>query len=72
MTKPLKSMAASDDVFLIVVDSIDEALLYDANDSGKTILAVLRTLFRELPSWIRIVATSRPSEYINELKRKEV
>jgi hypothetical protein len=49
-----------DGYVLFVLDSIDEATLYDPSDNyNNTVIPMLREICKNLPSWIRIIATSR-------------
>lgn len=51
---------ACDTARLIIVDSLDEAVLQE----GETILEVLARQANDLPSWLRIITTTRPEDSV--------
>ena len=55
---PLKSMAPPAEPRLLIVDSLDEAML----QQGETILDVIVKGAPQLPAWLRLIATTRPEE----------
>jgi len=58
--EPVRNLAAPDHACLIVVDSLDEALV----QNGETVLDVLVDQVKDLPAWLRIIATSRPEQSV--------
>ena len=59
---PLKAMTAPAAPRLLIVDSLDEALI----QNGETILDVIVACAPELPVWLRLLATTRPEEPVLE------
>jgi tetratricopeptide (TPR) repeat protein len=55
-----RAMSPPNRARLIVVDSLDEAL----EQAGETVLDVLVQQAADLPTWLRLVATTRPEEAI--------
>jgi hypothetical protein len=49
---------------IIIVDSLDEALLYEGADKKENILHIVRTYASRLPAWLYFVCTTRPQDAI--------
>ena len=56
LTAPLTSMAPPDSPALLLIDSLDEAFTYGPAENLVTLLSGLSNL----PSWVRLVLTTRP------------
>jgi tetratricopeptide (TPR) repeat protein len=55
-----RALPVPDHPYLIIVDSLDEAL----SQEGETVLDVIIQQASDLPAWLRILATTRPEEPI--------
>jgi hypothetical protein len=60
LTAPLSKMPAPAHPVIILLDSLDEAFTYNANENLVTLLASLDNL----PDWVRIFVTTRPEKRV--------
>ncbi|HKG61314.1 MAG TPA: TIR domain-containing protein [Pyrinomonadaceae bacterium] len=63
VVEPAHKLAPPENPLIVVLDSLDEAIRQD----GETVLDVVVNQTNDLPTWLRIVATTRPDE--NVLRR---
>jgi hypothetical protein len=66
IVEPARKVTPPSRPLLAVVDSLDEALAQE----GETLLDVLVNQAEDLPSWLRIVTTSRPEERVLQKIRR--
>ena len=60
VVEPAQKLTPPENPLIVVVDSLDEAI----RKEGETLLDVLVNQANDLPSWLRIVATTRPDEQV--------
>lgn len=60
VVEPAQNLTPPNSPLIVVVDSLDEAIRV----AGETLLDVLVNQADDLPSWLRIVATTRPDEQV--------
>ena len=60
VVEPAQKLATPENPLIVVLDSLDEAI----RKEGETLLDVLVNQAGDLPSWLRIVATTRPDEQV--------
>jgi len=58
--EPLSQLPEPSEPRMIIIDSLDEAFL----QKGESIIDILEKQIRSLPSWMRLVATTRPDHHI--------
>jgi len=66
LVEPARSLPKEQETRIVVVDSLDEA----AAEEGETVVDLLIGQARDLPPWLRIVATTRPEEPIRRRLRE--
>ncbi|MBN1571332.1 MAG: TIR domain-containing protein [Acidobacteria bacterium] len=58
--EPARSLPDPKRFYLVVIDSLDEAI----SQPGETIVDVLASQVRDLPPWLRVITTTRPEQPI--------
>jgi hypothetical protein len=66
---PLETLPAPDGVRYLLIDALDEALLFEDGAGQVSIVDVLATRLQRLPAWLRVVATSRRDRAVLERLR---
>lgn len=59
--RPFADIAPPDDIVVLVVDGLDEALQLDPADAPQGSIVDLLAQARRFPRWLRVLAASRPS-----------